>query len=567
MQKKKVCAAALASIMAMSAFAACNKGGSSGGIKDFDAFFAVGANNEINAENDIQKVIAEKTGVKVNEKWLVGQTDKEAIGMLTASGDYPDFINGGDAMKELYNAKALVAWDEYLDSGKYPNIKEFFNAYEWAQFKQDDGHIYWCNPFENIYGADKSTTQNGEAFWIQARVLEWAGYPQIKTLDQYFDTIEKYNAANPKTPEGADNIPYTILCEDWRYFCLENAPQFLDGYPNDGSCMVDKATHKIVDYNTTPTAKRYFQKLNDEYKKGIVDPESFTQSYDDYITKLSSGRVLGMVDQWWDFAFTINDVFKTKDTEKYGYNYIPLGITIDESVPENQWYTSGGTVNTSSGIAITKNCKDVEGAFKFIDDLLSQEIHDLRFWGIKDVDYKVGDDGLYYRTPEMRAQAATPQYKASHLCAYSYFPQWSGTSRDGKNAMMPGDQPSEFRETLPDPVKKVFDAYGANTYLDIMGSVNKAGAWFPMYSHSNNMSTKTEGGTAWNKMGEVKHAQLPLVVQAEDFDAAWNTYQEEYAKAKPELFVKEMQEELDRRIAMAKEYGVDPDVYGQAATK
>ena len=37
--------------------------------------------------------------------------------------------------------------------------------------------------------------------------------------------------------DGTTNIPYTILCDDWRYFCLENAPQFLDGYPNDGSVM------------------------------------------------------------------------------------------------------------------------------------------------------------------------------------------------------------------------------------------------------------------------------------------------------------------------------------------
>ena len=98
--------------------------------------------------------------------------------------------------------------------------------------------------------------------------------------------------------DGTENIPYTILCEDWRYFCLENAPQFLDGYPNDGSCMVDPDTKKVLDYNTSDTAVKYFKKLNEEYNKGIVDPESFTQTYDEYISKLSTGRVLGMIDQW-----------------------------------------------------------------------------------------------------------------------------------------------------------------------------------------------------------------------------------------------------------------------------
>ena len=75
-----------------------------------------------------------------------------------------------------------------------------------------------------------TTTHNDEAFWIQVRVLEWAGYPEIRTMDQYFDLLESYIAENPTMEDGTENIAYTLLCEDWRYFCLENAPQFLDGY-------------------------------------------------------------------------------------------------------------------------------------------------------------------------------------------------------------------------------------------------------------------------------------------------------------------------------------------------
>ncbi len=561
MKKTKIAAVALASLMSVSAMAGCTKtpgattgtaasGETSGAapaqVKEFSAFFAVPATTEINKDNEIQKIITEKIGAKCNETWLAGQQASEAVGVFIASGEYPDFINGGDAMKALYEAGALIAWDDYID--KYPNIKEFFSDYEWSQFRQSDGKIYWMNPFENIYGKDKTTTQNGEAFWIQARVLEWAKYPKIETLDDYFKVLEDYNKANPTTHDGKKNIPYTMLCEGWRYFCIENAPQFLDGYPNDGSCMVDVNTKKIMDYNTTPTAKRYFKKLNEEYQKGIVDTGAFTQTYDEYISKLSTGVVLGMCDQWWDFAYTVNDVFKTQDTEKYGYNYIPLGLTIDKGM-ENQWYTSGGTLNVSSGIAITKDCKDVEGAFKFIDDLLSQEIHDLRFWGVKDVDYKVDENGLFYRTEEQRKNAADPNYKTKHLCTYSYFPQWSGTSRDGKNAMMPTEQPSEFKDSLPEPVKKVFEAYNANTYIDILGSVNKAGPWYPMYSYSNNMKTDTAGGTAWTKMGECKHAWLPKVVMAKDFDKTWDEYMKAYAACKPEDFIAEMQQELDKRIA------------------
>jgi len=84
-------------------------------------------------------------------------------------------------MPQLYDAGALVALDDYID--KYPNIKDFFTEQEWDQLRQDDGHIYWIPQFSNIKGEEKTCTHNDEAFWIQARVLEWANYPEIKTMD------------------------------------------------------------------------------------------------------------------------------------------------------------------------------------------------------------------------------------------------------------------------------------------------------------------------------------------------------------------------------------------------
>ena len=515
-------------------------------IIDMTMFTAM-PGSEINDGNEIQEIIAKKTGVRVKETWLTGQTDAEAIGTIIAGGEYPDFINGGDAMKALYDADALVAWDDYID--QYPNIKEMYSDEEWDRFRQDDGHIYWANVFQNSYGEDKSTTHNDEAFWIQVRVLEWAGYPKIETLDDYFKVLEDYEAANPTMEDGTSNIPYTILCEDWRYFCIENAGQFLDGYPNDGSVIVDTDNMKIVDYNTTETTKRYFNKLNEEYNKGMIDPEFATQTYDEYIAKLSTGAVLGMCDQWWDFANTVNDVFKQQGLDAKGCNYVPLGLTIDPGM-DQMWHTYGDTMNVSSGIAITTSCQDVDAAFRFMNDLLDQEIHDLRFWGVEGVDYQVDDNGLYYRTEEQRLQASDTAYKASHICSYSYFPQWLGTSKDGINAMQPGYQTSEFQSSLAEPLIKCFDAYGVDNYVEMIGSVVKeTGPWFPMYSVSNNFTTDTPGGVAWTKMGEVKHEWLPKVVMSADFDGIWSDYMSAYEAVSPEDFIAEMQEALDAIVA------------------
>ena len=565
MKRRKLISVLLTATMMATMFAGCGSDAAStdaegkadsadsteaGGVKEFTAFFAV-PGSEINDDNEIQQIIADKTGVKVKETWLTGQTAEEAVGMMITGGELPDFIGGGSGQSQLYDADVLVPLDDYLDD--YPNIKNFFTQQQWDQLRQDDGHIYWIPQFSNIKGEEKVCTHNDEAFWIQARVLKWADYPEIRTMDQYFDLIERYNEANPTMEDGTENIPYTILCDDWRYFCLENAPQFLDGYPNDGSCIVDPETLTVIDYNTTDTAVRYFQKLNEEYQKGIVDPESFTQTYDEYIAKLSTGRVLGMIDQWWDFAYTAGDAIKQAGLDAQGCDYIPLPITIDESV-ENQWHCSGSVLNVSDGLAITTSCEDVEGALQFVDDLLTQDIHNLRFWGVEGVDYNVDENGEFYRTEEQRTRASDTAYKASHTCTYSYFPQYSGTSDDGINANKPDGQANEFFDGLNDDIKEAFSAYGAETYVDMIGTNEAPGAWYPMWSYSNGFTTDTEGGMAWNKIAEIKHEYLPQVVMAQDFDTAWAEYMEAYNSCNPEAFIGELQTELDKRMEEAAKY-------------
>ena len=562
MKAKKLFSLALAAVMVASCVAAAGCGKKSK-YTEFTMFAAM-AGKEKDDDNEIMELIAEKTGVKVKETWLTGQDAGEAIGSIIASGKLPDFIDGGDGCVQLYENKMLVAWDDYLE--KYPNLKEMYTEKEWDQFRMSDGKIYWANVFGNHYKEDTTTGHNGEAFWIQARVLEWDGYPDIQTLDQYFDLLERYAAANPNMPDGTPVIPYTCLCEDWKYYCLENAPMFLDGYPNDGCVIVNVDAGvdnpKIVDYNTTPTAKTYFAKLNEEYNKGAIDPDFATQTYDEYISKLSTGRVLGLCDQYWDFAYSIMGPFAEERNDatdgqpyrldKIGCDYVPLGLTIEAGM-EQEWHSYGDELNKASGCAVTTSGKNPDLAFEFLSRLLDQDIHDLRFWGIKDKDYLVDSNGMYYRTEEMRENWKSDSYNAKHCCQYSYMPQWRGRSKDGINYMVPEEQPAEFLATLSEPLKKCFEAYGAGNYADMVGSrVCEQNPWYPMWSWSNSISNETAGGIAWQKMGETKHYWLPKVVMSADFETDWAAYMDAYNAVHPEDFLAEAQAEAEKRLADSK---------------
>jgi putative aldouronate transport system substrate-binding protein len=531
--------------------ATINEDGESTEIKEFTAFFDR-QGIELNTDNEIQQIIAEKIGAKCKETWLTGQTAEEAVGMLIASDEYPDFINW---TPQLQDAGSLVPIDEYFD--KFPNIKNFWSESQWNTLKQEDGHIYSMPQFGNINEKLMDTTQGGEAFWVQTRVLKWAGYPVIESLDQLFELLRDYSAANPTMKDGTPVIPFEVLAYDWYYFCLENPPQFLDGYPNNGRCIVDPDTFEAIDYNTTPTAERYFRKLNEEYKSGIIDPEFMTMNHDQFLEKISSGRVLCMVEQKWDFQ-TAEDAIKSQGLDDC--TYVPLGITIEPGMKE-MYYAANEAAVLSGGLSITKSCEDVEGALKFVNDLLDPEIITLRSWGVEGVDYLVDENGLFYRTQEMRDNAVNSEYKASHLSSYGYFPNFTGMNPDGKNAMTPDTQPSEFYDGLTPEVQECLAAYDAKTYVDLLDYNEIDGyeqPWYPMWSFVGEMTTETPGGLAWTKMEETKKEYLPQVVIADDFDAAWTEYLGAYNKCKPEDFLVEIQEAIYDRIELVQGKDVRP---------
>ena len=130
-------------------------------IKEFTAFFSV-PGNELDEGNEVKDMIADITGARCEEMWLVGQTAEEAIDSYIASGTYPDFISGNT---DLYEAGALIPIDEYWD--KYPNIRNYMSDEAWDRLRQDDGHIYWMPQFGVV--RNEATTEvihDGEAFWI-----------------------------------------------------------------------------------------------------------------------------------------------------------------------------------------------------------------------------------------------------------------------------------------------------------------------------------------------------------------------------------------------------------------
>ncbi len=520
------------------------------GVKTYSALIAVTGPAD-NRDTRLRKKITAMLGADVYVEKLSGQSAEEKIKSLIAGRNYPDFIDGSDATDLLIEAGALVPLDEYLDD--YPRLKSYLTEVQWDSLRKEDGHIYFIPPYGVINGHSTAAMPSGEAFWIQKRVLVWAGYPEVKTLDQYFDLIERYCRAEPMT-NGEPTIGFEILCDDWKYYCLENPPMFLAGYPNNGCAAVDPETGKTSDYDLLPEAKQYYKKLNDAYSKGLIDSETFTISYNQYIQLLSTGRVLGMVDQRWNIIDALGNLHGQGMDD---YSYVPLPITADESIKPNYLCTEPN-VNTASGIGISVNCKDVKGALSFLEGLLSPEVMTLRTWGERNIDYNVDENGIFYRTEEQNNNWGNGEFLQQNTCPYSYFPGYEGLLPDNKNAVVPSEQPDVYYDSLSEYDKKIMDAYGHKTWKDFLGTETEGKPWFPLYSVTADWKSDTEYGRARENMEKVKREWLPLVIMAgeDSFEDTWSEYMNEYERlVDVEAYLGQLDAEVQKRIDAVKKSG------------
>lgn len=501
------------------------------------------------AYNDIQMALADKTNAIVFEDFPSTMWGSDYVQNAVGSGDCDDFIYGDDyTLTELMNEGFLVPWDDYLNDPAYSNLRSLYSDAEWELFRQPDGHIYWVDPDNHIQGKDTRTDFTGGAFWIQVRVLEWAEYPVIETVEEYFDLLERYYQEHQSNEDGTKIIPFTILCEDWRFYCANNPALLTAGEPYD-SCIIDTTHYSdptAVDYAILDSTREYYRIINDAFNSGLIEKDFKTQKYQQYIDKILSGAVLGMFDEGWDFNYDAVVAFKANGFSELGYDYVPLALTITPDM-ENHYYIPRTSATWAMGYtAVTTACPDPDAAFAFMNALLEDDAETLRFWGIKGEDYDVDDSGLYYRTTDQSSLWMDPTYCSSHACSYYYLPHFHGVTKDGLNSIRPEEQPSEYFKTISEPLQKCLEAYGCSTFPEMLHSTPLPDGWAPIYDYVNN-NMDGPASRAYDRIMDMKRTYIPKLIMCSpaEYDMYWNDYYADYRACQPEPYIGFIQEYLD----------------------
>lgn len=486
----------------------------------FSFFGADASPNWNKMQDEVGKVITEKTGVTIKAEYAEsgGATDK--ISLMAASGQYPDMVFAKGDVDKLVDAGALIDLTDLID--KYaPNLKKVYGKYmQRLKYSKEDTSIYVLPSNDSI---DQTYFDAGGGFELQQRVLKELGYPQIRTLEDYENALKTYYAKHPTT-DGKPTIPLTLDTDDWRIMITGTNPAFLaTGLPDDGEYYINPDTYEASFHIRRPEEKEYFRWLNKMFNEGLLDKEAFVQKSDQYKSKIASGRVLGLIDQEWGYGDAENAI-KSKDEGAYTYGHFP--VTISADVKDHSFAPTG--FMAGYGIAITKDCKDPVRAIQFLDWMASDEGQVLRNWGIEGKQYNV-ENGIRVIPADIQKQKIednTNFTKNTGIGLYFVFgPHYGDGVKDPSGSYYTTNFPDQIVAGYTNAEKETLKAYGATTWKDLFPKETEfkerpyGAAWnIPAPSDSDyNVIFKKAEDIIWKKIPEA------VLAKPADFDKVYDS--------------------------------------------
>lgn len=518
----------------------------------FTFFGADSSPNWNNMQDEVGKVITEKTGVTLDAEFDVGAGGGESkIALMAASGDVPDMIFAKGELSKLVDAGLILDLTDLIDQHA-PNIKKIFSEnMNRLKYSNDDQSIY---SIVTNMGVDNEYFDATGGFEIQHRVLKELGYPKVRTLQDYENVLKEYYAKHPTT-DGQPTIPLTLSADDWRIMITVTNPAFLaTGAPDDGEYYVDPETYEAKLHYKRPEEKEYFRWLNHMYNEGLLDKDTFVQKEDQYKAKIASGRVLGLIDQEWGYMDAEN-ALKTSGKNEYTYSHFP--VTLSEEYVDHSFQPAGVD---GYGIAITTACKDPVRAIKFLDWLASDEGQVLRNWGIEGKHYTVDESGkriIPAEITERRMNDTANFTKETGLgnpggLYFVMSARYGDGVKDSTGNYYTINFPEQIVELYSDAEKESLQAYGATTWKDLFPQESdfKAKEWGALY----NMPVPTDGDyqVIFKKTQDIIRKRIPEAVLAkrENFDKIYDDFLEELNKAGAEKMEAEYTELVKARASL-----------------
>lgn len=485
------------------------------------SFFTADLTEDKSFDDPVAKKITEETGVILDIQHPVGG-DEQAIPLMIASGDYPDMIFAKGDIGKLIDAGGIIKLDDLIEE-KGENIKAMYgDQLDRLRNSIDDPSIYNVG----TYGVNNANWSTSGTMSLQLDVLRELGYPEIKTIYDYEEALKEYIEKHPEI-DGQKTIGLSLLGSDWRWLITVGNPAgFAMGIPDDGQWAINDETGETTYKFTLPEIKEYYKWLNHMNDIGLLDPESFTHTYDTYISKLSSGRVLGIADQDWN----IGDADKALVADgKEWRTYAPLPVTLSEEY-QSQGLKDYGFAG-GWGISISSTSEHQEKAFEFLDWMASEEAQILTNWGIEGENYDVVDGKRVVQEDDNERKQSDVNYsKETGVGYYLYpFPQWGNAALDSNGDSISPDTEQDIIDNFNSAENEVLAEYGMENWIDWFPPTEELGVSNHGAAANYTISTDSDLAVIQQKADDLTEQRITQAILGKpaDFDAAWESIQQD----------------------------------------
>ena len=274
------------------------------------------------------QVIKEKFNVKLN----IINEGEGTFATRMESGNLGDIIIFGSDSDEYIQAienGMLFDWNEDNLLDEYgPYIKEHMaKALEKNASISPDGKMHG-------FGHDVGTSASDHAVFFYKPDIRWdlykkLGYPEINTLEDFIDVLEKMVELEPTSDTSGKTYAVSMF-PDWDgdMVMIVKSTAALYGYDEFGFGLYNVMTQEYEDcLRENSIYLRCLKFYNELYQRGLLDPDSMTQTYDEMIEDYQTGAAFFNIFDW-----MASGVYNTPDHLAEGKAMLPLAANDQKNI-------------------------------------------------------------------------------------------------------------------------------------------------------------------------------------------------------------------------------------------
>lgn len=332
------------------------------------------------------KTVEEKLGIKMDCEPIANDAFTTQYALMLSTNEIPDLIVLGnmDGNKSQVNIDGEAGY--WLDFSQYldimPNFVAMMEKYpEWASYlKTETGAIYGLTAVT----PGQVVNSPGQIYYHPDELKAAGVDPEsINTIDDFYDALVKVKEAYP------DKIPLSITFDKSPAYNIDVILRTAFGINyHDNSYMLvadDAGTVSLADISDNNRA--YLQWLNKLYDEGLLDPNCFIYTRDEY-------RALEDANE---FVFFSDTAMRRTQNQKEEYkNQTGWGcitaLSSDYTNGEKNYVLRNG-IQTGAWIYASADTEYPEAICRLIDYLCTDEGAQLAVNGIEGETFEYVDDG------------------------------------------------------------------------------------------------------------------------------------------------------------------------------